>query len=246
MEKDYRKKRVSMIKLSTFILIFHSFVISAIAQQIADNASLDQSKKQLIVPMKNIEAVYYDNVSKLPKIEHSDSYYAQVTDQIIFKELSKSFKSVEILTDSIDVNKIYSLLSYDKDSGKVIRKDNFSKVLQEIATKYKADFIVLPEFCKLTYKTIHQKNWREAKGGSSYERPVNVVASSEFSMAFYQKDGVFNREAKGVAQSKKPLFYSYAKKGKYEKDVVDNSRKKYAPPLLKALSKSIGDAFNNL
>lgn len=241
-----RNYLVNCLKTAFVLLMVSSYIVLPSAREIEDELFLDDSKKQLIIPLKNIESVYYDNKTDLPKKEHSDTYYARVSDQIVFKELSKSFKTVELLTDSADIEKIYTFFSYDKDSGKIVQKKEFTDILKEIALKYKADFIVMTQFCQLSYKTLHQNNWRDARGGSSYERPEKVMASAEFSLVFIQKNGVINREIKGSAKSGKPLFYPYVKKGKYEKNVVENSRKKYAPPLIKVLSKSIGDAFKKL
>jgi|GEM_PF-2407959 len=230
--------------LTVLTVVFAS--VSVLAQQAGNIQILDDSKKQLLVPLKYIETHYTDNQSSLPQIEHSDSYYSSIADQIVFKELSKTFKSIELLIDSSDITRIYSSCTFINDSSKLVPSADFPKVLQEITDKYKADFIVIPQFCKLTYKAIQQKGWRDSRGGSSYERPVNVQASSDYAIAFYQKNGILNRSAKGSAHNGKPLFYDYAKKKNFDKNVVENSRKKYAPPLLRALSKSIEDAFKKL
>lgn len=207
---------------------------------------LDGSKKQLIVPLRNIQSDYIDNTTKLPQIEYSDSYFAEVSDKIVFQRLSKSFKSVEILIDSNDINKIYSAIQWSKNENKLKFTDTFQSIVKEIAAKYSADFVVIPGYCFLKYKTIHQKSWRDARAGSSYERPVSITAFVEYNIQFFQKDGLLNREGNGKAKSEKPLLYSLLKKKKFENKIVENSRKVYAPPLLKALSKSIDNALNNL
>jgi hypothetical protein len=207
---------------------------------------LDGSKKQLIVPLRNLESEYTDNTLKLPPIEFSDSYFLEVSDQIVFQGLSKIFKSVELLTDTDDINKIYSAMNWIKEEKKVQFSNTFQKIIQETAVKYNADFVVIPGYCKLKSKTVHQKSWRDAKGGSSYERPVTTIAFAEYKIQFFQKDGVLNREGFGNGKSVKPILYSYLKKRNFDKKVVENSKKKYAPPLLRAMSKSINNALNSL
>lgn len=207
---------------------------------------LDGSKKQLIVPIRNIQSDYTDNTSKLPQIEYSDSYFAEVSDQIVFQGLSKSFKSVELLTDTSDINKIYSAMSWLKDEKKITFTDTIQKIIRDVAVKYAVDFVVIPGYCTLKYKTVHPKNWRDGKGGSSYERPVSITAFAEYKIQFFQRDGVLNREGVGNAKCEKPVLYSYFKKKNFEKKIVENSRKKYAPPLLRAMSKSIENALNSL
>jgi hypothetical protein len=229
--------------LSMFLFITES---GTFAQNNPRLTLLDGSKKQLIVPIRNIQSDYTDNTSKLPLIEYSDSYFAEVSDQIVFQGLSKTFKSVELLTDTNDIKAIYSAIIWSKDEGEVDFTDVFQNVVKEIAAKYTADFVVIPGYCTLKYKTFHQKSWRNARSGSSYERPVSVTAYAEYKIHFFQKDGCLNREGRGNAKSGKPLFYEYFKKRNFDKKIVENSKKKYAPPLLRALSKSIENALNDL
>ena len=206
---------------------------------------LDGTKKPLIVPIRNIQSTYIDNSSKLPQIEYGDSYLAELSDQIVFQSLLKTFQSVELLTDSVDINKIYSAMTWAKDDGTIKVSDAFQTIVQEIAAKYAVDFVVIPGYCILKYRSVHQKNWREARSGSSYERPVSITAYAEYEIQFFQKDGALNRKSNGKAKSEKPIFYSYFKKKNLEKNLVQNSRKKYAPPLIRAMSKSIDNALND-
>jgi hypothetical protein len=207
---------------------------------------LKVDKKQLLVPLKFIETSYKDNSTTLPVMDYSDQYYAQVADQIVFKELSKRFQNIELLTDTTDIRKLYETIQWNKDSARLIVSSEFAKICLELSTKYKTDNIVMPEFCVMTYKQVHQSNWRDGRGGSSYERPVSVRAFSEFSIAFFQKDGTIIRSSKGNASFGKPLFYKYARKKNFDANIVENSKKKYAPPLLRALNRSIVDAFGSM
>lgn len=209
-------------------------------------AALTVDKRQLLVPLKFIETSYKDNSTALPVMEYSDQYYAQVADQIVFKELSKRFQNIVLLTDTSDIRKLYETVQWNKDSTRLIVSAEFKKICTELSTKYKADNIVMPQYCQMFYKQIHQNNWRDARGGSSYERPVSVRAYSEFSISFYQKDGTVIRNSKGNATFGKPLLYKYARKKNFEANIVENSRKKYAPPLLRALYRSIVDAFGSI
>jgi len=203
-------------------------------------------KKQLVVPLKFIETSYKDNSTVVPVMEYSDQYYAQVADQIVFKELSKRFQNIELLTDTTDIRKLYETIQLNKDSTKVTATAEFTKICTELSTKYKADNIVMPQYCLMTYKQMHRNNWRNGRGGSSYERPVSVRAFSEFSIAFFQKDGVLLSSSKGSASFGKPLFYKYARKKNFDANIVENSKKKYAPPLLRALNRSIVNAFGSM
>ena len=242
------RSSTKLISIFVQLVCIFCFIINTGADTLNNKKTvfLDISKKQLLVPLRNIQTEYDDNTTKLPSIEYSDSYYAEISDQIVFNELSKSFKSVELLTDTNAIKRIYSTLTIKKDSSNAQKADSLQKIIQEIADHYKAEFVVIPAYCSLKYKTAHQRNWREAKGGSSYERPVSITASAEYLIQFYQKNGVLVRESTGKAQTGKPLMYSFFKKKKIEKNLVSNSRKKYAPPLMRALSKAIGDAVNKL
>ncbi len=218
-------------------------VIYAVSVMSRGTSVLTVDKKQLVVPLKFIETSYKDNSTDLPVIEYNDQYCAQVADQIVFKELSKRFQNIELLTDTTDIRKLYETIQWNKDSTKVTITAEFTKICTELSTKYKADNIVMPQYCLMTYKQVHQNNWRNGRGGSSYERPVSVRAFSEFSIAFFQKDGALLRSSKGSASFGKPLFYKYARKKNFDTNIVENSKKKYAPPLLRALNRSIVDAF---
>jgi hypothetical protein len=232
---------VQILSISFFIMGSGVF-----AQNNQKLTILEGSKKQLIVPIRNIQSDYTDNTTKLPLIEYSDSYFAEVSDQIVFQRISKSFKSVELLTDTNDISTIYSEMIWLKDEGKIKLTDAFQNAVKEVAEKYSADFVVIPGYCTLKYKTVHQNGWRDGRGGSSYARPESITAFAEYKIQFFQKDGVLNRESMGNAKSGKPLFYSYFKKKNFDKKIVENSKKKYAPPLLRALSKSIENALNSL
>jgi hypothetical protein len=207
---------------------------------------LTVDKKQLLVPLKFIKTSYKDNSTALPIMEYSDQYYAQVADQIVFKELSKRFQNIELLTDTSDIRKLYETVQWNKDSTSVIVSAEFAKICEELSTKYKSDNIVMPQYCLMSYKQVHQNNWRDARGGSSYERPVSVKALSEYSIAFFQTNGALLRSSKGSASFGKPLFYKYARKKNFDANIVENSKKKYAPPLLRALNRSIVDAFGRM
>lgn len=226
-----------------FMCLLLILIISVISQG-ASVLTLD--KKQLLVPLKYIETSYKDNSTALPVMEYSDQYYAQVADQIVFKELSKRFQNIELLTDTTDIGKLYETVQWNKDSTKVTITAEFTKICTELSTKYKTDNIVMPQYCLMTYKQVHRNNWRDGRGGSSYERPVSVRAFSEFSIAFFQKDGALLRSSKGRASFGKPLFYKYARKKNFDANIVENSKKKYAPPLLRALNRSIADAFGSM
>jgi hypothetical protein len=231
-------------KILPLLIVLISTEIGIASQENFKLVLLDPSKKQLIVPLKNISSEYLDNQSKLPEIEFSDSYYSQISDQILFNEISKSFKSVELLSDTDVINRLYSAIN--QDSIKSADADSLKVLIREIIDKYKVDFLVIPIFCKLKFKTVHQNNWRDGKGGSSYERPVSISAFAEYHIQFYQKDGNLSRESKGDAKTGKPLMYSFFKKKNLNKDVVNNSKKKYAPPLLRALHKAITNAVKNI
>jgi len=207
---------------------------------------LTVDKKQLLVPLKFIETSYKDNSTALPVMEYSDQYYAQVADQIVFKELSKRFQNIELLTDTTDIRKLYETVQWNMDSARVIVSAEFTKICTELSMKYKADNVVIPQYCQMYYKQIHQSNWRDGRGGSSYERPVSVRALSEFSIAFFQTNGTVIRSSKGSASFGKPLMYKYARKKNFDANIVENSKKKYAPPLLRALNRSIVDAFSRM
>jgi hypothetical protein len=228
------------MKLKCLVLIL---IISVISQ---GASVLTVDKKQLLVPLKFIETSYKDNSTALPVMEYSDQYYAQVADQIVFKELSKRFQNIVLLTDTTDIRKFYEKVQWNKDSTGVIVSDGFTQICSELSTKYKADNIVMPQYCLMNYKQVHQNNWRNGRGGSSYERPVSVRALSEFSIAFYQVNGALLRSSKGSASFGKPLFYKYARKKNFEANIVENSKKKYAPPLIRALNRSIVSAFGSM
>lgn len=235
-------KKIGKILLLIIMLVSTEIVIAS--QENFKLVLFDASKKQLIVPLINISSEYLDNQSKLPEIEFSDSYYSQISDQILYNEISKSFKSVELLSDTDVINRLYSAIN--QDSGKSVNADSLKVIIRETIDKYKVDFLIIPISCKLKFKTVHQNNWRDGRGGSSYERPVSISAFAEYHIQFYQKDGNLNRESKGTAKTGKPLMYSLFKKKNIEKDVVKNSKKKYAPPLLKALHKAIVNAVKNI
>jgi hypothetical protein len=227
------------MKLKCLLLILIP-IVSVMSQGVS---VLTVDKKQLLVPLKFIETSYKDNSTALPVMEYSDQYYAQVADQIIFKELSKRFQNIELLTDTMDIRRFYETVQWNADSISVTVSAEFTKICSELSTKYKIDNIVMPQYCLITYKQVHQNNWRDGRGGSSYERPVSVRASSEFSIGFYQTNGVLLRNSKGSALFGKPLFYKYARKKNFDANIVENSKKKYAPPLLRALNRSIVNAF---
>jgi hypothetical protein len=137
-------------KILPLLIVLISTEIGIASQENFKLVLLDPSKKQLIVPLKNISSEYLDNQSKLPEIEFSDSYYSQISDQILFNEISKSFKSVELLSDTDVINRLYSAIN--QDSIKSADADSLKVLIREIIDKYKVDFY--PIMCKNYLKDI--------------------------------------------------------------------------------------------
>lgn len=233
------------MKLTTFevlkLFLFLSILTATLPTEAQITVPMDASKKILFIPLSSIESQYLDNTSKLPEIEYTDSFYIDLSNKIVQNEIAGHFKSIAMI-DPENLVKFTSVIIHDKKDSSTL-PDSVTRIITEIADQYKADFVVIPNFCKLKYTAIHQKNWRDGKYGDSYERPVAYKAHAEYKISFYLKNGKLNWSNAGIGKAAKPMFYSMVKKKHFEKDIVKNSKKIFAPPLVKALRKAITASF---
>jgi hypothetical protein len=204
----------------------------------------DGSLKVLYIPLQEISSKYNDNTGMKPQVELSDSFYVEAANSLIMFGLSNRYRFIVPQPQQSDSLHNFNVLfrqKWSKVNGDTCSPDSFSARIRDIAALCKADLIFVPYSCHINQSASRQNGWRSYSG--SYEKPLIYSADAKFHLQVWDKTGNLVFERIGTGNTGRPIFYTLVKHQQPGDNIISYSRKIFAPPLVKALDRSIKNAF---
>ena len=236
-----------IFKFVFFLLISCSPPSKTVSYLAKDSQLLDDgSIKVLYIPLQEILSEYKDNTGMKPQVELSDSFYVEAANSLMMFGLSNRYKSIIPQPQQSDSLYNFNLLfrkKWSQVNGDTCSPDSFSARIRNLAALCKADLIFVPYSCHINQSASRQNGWRSNKYSGSYERPVIYNANAKFHLQAWDKTGKLVFERIGTGNTGRPIFYTYVKHQQPGDNIISYSRKIFSPPLVRALDKSIKNAF---
>lgn len=205
----------------------------------------ENSINVLYIPLQKISSEYTDNTEIKPKVELSDSFYVEAANSLVMFGLSNRYKNIIQQPQSDTIQNYNALMKqrWSKVNGDTSSPDSFAAQIRKISATYKADLVFIPYSCQIHQSAIRQNGWRNNKYNGAYEKPVTYSAEAKFHLQAWDKTGKLIFERIGTGNTGRPIFYTYLKHQQPGDNIVSYSRKIFSPPLIRALDKSIKNAF---
>jgi hypothetical protein len=206
----------------------------------------DSTKISLYLPLDKLGMTVVDQTRSLKLPPLNDGFFIEVVNALMQFEVAQRFKVAPVGVH--DSGKGTDLSPEQQFRSQIMAHVGspvrVADLIRSIADQCSVDLVILPLNALVKEKISKKSGWRGDKFGQSYERPLDCLAEARITMQIWDRSGtmVYSRTSMGV--SRKPLLYSLLKHEKNKKeDLVQFSKNMFAPPLIRALSSAVRQAF---
>ncbi len=176
-----------------------------------------------------------------------DSFFVDAANSLLRYELSQNFRMVHVPADSIDIKGMRKSLYSRLQPGGSKHGRAPNEVIHSLANTLETDLVILVYECAVRQRIVRPPGWRnDTYHGSYYDRPTSYLAYTSVHVQIWSSEGNILYEKIGKAKTEQPFLYSVFKQENPGDDIVRYARRIYAPPLIRALYKSIRTSLTSL
>ncbi|MBN1129727.1 MAG: hypothetical protein JXA71_12105 [Chitinispirillaceae bacterium] len=203
----------------------------------------DSNNVSLYLPLEKLNITMVDQTHSLRLPPQNHLFYIEVVNALMQYEIAQRFRVLQVARTDCSVQTPERAFRSEimADIGSPGR---LADHIRSIAEQCSVDIVILPLQASVKETVSKKSGWRGDKFGRSYDRPFDCLAQAAISLQVWDRNGkmVYNQTGTGV--SRKPLFYSLLKHEKAKReDLVHFSKNLFAPPVIRALSCAVKDAF---
>lgn len=204
------------------------------------NSLLDGGKTALVISADSLHVTYVDNTASQADTLFSDSFFTQAARALLSYEVSKDFKLRKWQPNDSDSVQVLKGRGFSRLDNDITNMAHAAVIVQRLAAKYSADFVVIPYSVVIRQLSIKPLGWRHDRFGEAYDRPTSFAAKTTVHVQIWDKSGKLLYERKGKSDTGRPVLYSLLKREKNpDKDVVKYAKRFYAPPIVKSLYEAV-------
>jgi len=230
----FHTKKIALLMFFLFNISLVNGGESSLSEQIGSY------KKAILMPILNFSTNYVDNTKIKPEKFILDSTLGSFLEQYSFFNAKKCLNPISYDSLAKDDSLFLGSVYIKSDSSTFSHLAIFQKAIKRVATENGADIVVVIPRFNLTKKAFKPKGWREAQ---PYEQPVKNYCTGNAIIQFWNSEGTLLTEISKDIYLRKPFFKKIFEKKGIDSDLLEYSKKFYAPPILKGGVKLMNSVY---